>query len=163
MQKRKRTTRIWTRKSARARWLVRRTSFCLFVCVCLLARVFFTCLCRIRITDCSFFCAMTCRKRRKNPVRKEELCRRRAGKRSLFSNDIRRGGTLMRYFNTQSRTAIFLFGFYSQRVRTQTDRQTDGCYKGFSRILFAASSMVSLFLHIANRTKSVGLFVRVGL
>ena len=28
---------------------------------------------------------------------------------------------------------------------------------GFSRILFAASSMVSRFLHIANLTKSVGL------
>ena len=29
-------------------------------------------------------------------------------------------------------------------------------YKGFSRILLAASAMVSRFLHIANRTKSVG-------
>ena len=68
--RRGRGRREFGRERARVRvgWCDEHRFVCLFVC--LLARVFFTCLCRIRITDCSFFCAMTCRKRRKNPSEK---------------------------------------------------------------------------------------------
>ena len=54
---------------------------------------------------------------------------------------------------------MVLFNAYKECNNNNNKRKesTKNYTNGFSRILFAASSMVSRFLHMANLTKSVGL------